>query len=121
VLKPEQVPFLARLDAMARIRGRNGRATHVDQKAVMTSWRERGFSCGLWVDLPGQVLADYVHDDELVMVVEDEVDGKAHRPAPGEKLLIPARAMGTVRTSGAASRAGCTDALSKWFGPPTAP
>ena len=40
--------------------------SRVDQAAVERSWRERGFSCGLWVDPPGQVWADYVHDtDEL--------------------------------------------------------
>lgn len=55
---------------------------HVDRDAVARSWRERGFSCGLWVDPPGQVWADYVHDvDELVMVVdgdvEFEIEGKA--------------------------------------------
>ena len=54
-----------------------GRDTNsrVDQAAVERSWRERGFSCGLWVDPPGQVWADYVHDtDELVMVVEGDVE-----------------------------------------------
>ena len=77
----------------------------VDRAAVERSWKERGFSCGLWVDPPGQVWADYVHDtDELVMVVEGDVEfeiaGKAHRPSPGEELLIPARARHTVRTLG---------------------
>jgi quercetin dioxygenase-like cupin family protein len=74
----------------------------VDRSAVERSWRERGFSCGLWVDPPGRVWADYVHDvDELVMVVEGdvefEIDGQVHRPAPGEELFIPARARHTVR------------------------
>jgi len=32
--------------------------------------------------------------------VEFEIDGKVHRPAPGEELLIPARAMHTVRNLG---------------------
>lgn len=34
-----------------------GRDTNsrVDQAAVERSWRERVFSCGLWVDPPGQV------------------------------------------------------------------
>jgi quercetin dioxygenase-like cupin family protein len=77
----------------------------VDRAAVERSWKERGFSCGLWVDPPGQVWSDYVHDtDELVMVVEGdvefEIDGKAHRPSPGEELLIPARARHTVRNLG---------------------
>ncbi len=77
----------------------------VDQGAIARSWRGRGFSCGLWVDPPGQVWSDYVHDtDELVMVVEGdvefEIDGKAHRPSRGEELLIPARARHTVRNLG---------------------
>ena len=41
----------------------------VDQQSVAVSWRSRGFSCDLWVDPPGQVWADYLHEvDELVMV-----------------------------------------------------
>ena len=77
----------------------------VDQRAVAQRWRERGFSCGLWVDAPGQVWADFVHSvDELVMVVEGEVEleigGRVQRPAPGEEVLIPARANHTVRNVG---------------------
>ena len=78
---------------------------NVDQSAVALAWRSRGFSCDLWVDRPGQVWADFVHEvDELVMVVrgevEFEVDGVIHRPASGEELLIPARAYHTVRNVG---------------------
>lgn len=77
----------------------------VDRARIAERWRARGFSCGLWVDPPGQVWADYVHDvDELVMVVEGEVEfeieGSTHRPRPGEELLIPARARHTVRNVG---------------------
>jgi quercetin dioxygenase-like cupin family protein len=77
----------------------------VDRTGVERSWRERGFSCGLWVDPPGQVWADFVHaTDELVMVVEGdvefEIEGRRHRPAPGEELLIPARSRHTVRNLG---------------------
>ncbi|MFO7178140.1 MAG: cupin domain-containing protein [Pseudomonadota bacterium] len=80
-------------------------AMRVDQDAVARDWHARGFSCGLWVDPPGQVWKDYVHDvDELVMVVEGEVefeiDGKVYRPARGEELFIPARARHTVRNLG---------------------
>jgi mannose-6-phosphate isomerase-like protein (cupin superfamily) len=68
-------------------------------------WESRGFSCELWVDPPGQVWADFVHDvDELVMVaegvVEFEFGGRRVRPAPGEEVLIPAHAPHTVRNLG---------------------
>lgn len=77
----------------------------VERERVAADWRERGFSCGLWVDPPGQVWADYVHGvDEVVMVVEGEVEfeiaGVAHRPRPGEELLIPAGVRHTVRNVG---------------------
>lgn len=80
----------------------------VDREAVARNWRERGFSCGLWVDPPGQIWEDYVHDvDELVMVVEGdvefEIDGKAYRPAPGEELFIPAHARHSVRNLGSST------------------
>ncbi|HVO23248.1 MAG TPA: cupin domain-containing protein [Candidatus Margulisiibacteriota bacterium] len=80
-------------------------ATPVDQNAVAAAWRKRGFSCGLWVDPPGQVWADFVHEtDELVMVVTGEVDfeiaGEIHHPRAGEELLIPAGARHTVRNLG---------------------
>ena len=32
--------------------------------------------------------------------VEFEIDGKMHRPAPGEELFIPARTRHTVRNLG---------------------
>jgi len=77
----------------------------LDQVAIERSWDERGFSCGLWIDPPGQVWRDYVHDvDELVLVVEGEVEfeigGHAHRPPRGAELLIPARTRHTVRNLG---------------------
>ncbi len=78
----------------------------IDQEAVARRWRARGFSCGLWVDPPGQVWEDYVHaTDELVLLVEGEVEfevsGTVHRPRRGEELLIPAGARHTVRNVGA--------------------
>jgi mannose-6-phosphate isomerase-like protein (cupin superfamily) len=77
----------------------------VDRNAVAAAWRERGFSCDLWVDQPGQVWADFVHDtDEVVMVVEGEVEfevaGVIYRPRIGAELLIPAGARHTVRNRG---------------------
>ncbi|MBC8133544.1 MAG: cupin domain-containing protein [Deltaproteobacteria bacterium] len=78
---------------------------HFDREAVARRWQERGFSCELWVDPPGQIWADFVHGvDELVMVVEGDVEfeiaGTVHRPVRGEELLIPAQSNHTVRTVG---------------------
>jgi quercetin dioxygenase-like cupin family protein len=80
-------------------------AAGVDTAEVAGRWGARGFSCGLWVDPPGQVWEDYSHAvDELVLLlqgeVEFEVEGEVHRPGIGEELLIPARARHTVRNMG---------------------
>lgn len=77
----------------------------VDQEKVKEDWAARGFSCGLWIDPPGQVWADFVHDtDELVMLVEGEqefeMNGEKHRPKVGQELLIPARTRHTARNVG---------------------
>ena len=79
--------------------------SQTDYDSVASRWRERGFSCDLWIDRPGQVWANYVHEvDELVMVVQGQVEfeiaGVVHRPDIGEELLIPARAKHTVRNIG---------------------
>jgi len=79
--------------------------TPVDRNAVAADWRARGFSCGLWVDPPGQVWADFVRDtDEVVMVVEGEVEfeiaGVTYRLRADEDLLISAGARHTVRNLG---------------------
>jgi len=72
---------------------------------VKQSWAAKDFDCALWVDQPGQVWENFVHDvDELVMVlegdVEFEVDGRCHHPYVGESLLIPAKTIHTVRNIG---------------------
>ena len=77
----------------------------VDRASVAAGWKRRGFSCDLWVDPPGRVWADFVHEvDEVVMVVEGEVEftiaGVVHRPGLGEELLIPAGALHTVKNTG---------------------
>lgn len=77
----------------------------MDQQAVARDWAGRGFSCGVWVDPPGQRWEDFVHEtDELVAVlsgkVEFEIEGEVHRPAPDEELFIPAGALHSVRNIG---------------------
>ncbi len=84
----------------------------MDLEKIRTNWEARGYSCGLWVDPPGRVWADFVHDtDELVMVVageqEFEMDGKPIRPRIGEELLIPAKTRHTARNVGTVT--------SRWF------
>jgi uncharacterized cupin superfamily protein len=81
--------------------------TAVQEGAVATEWRARGFSCGVWIDPPGQVWRNFTHaTDELVMLVDGEIelrfDGQVLRPAPGKEVLIPAGAVHTVRNIGTA-------------------
>ena len=81
----------------------------LNRETVARDWASRGFSCDIWVDPPGQVWSDFIHDtDELVMPIEGdvefEIEGKRFKPAPGEEVLIPARARHTVRTGSTGSR-----------------
>jgi mannose-6-phosphate isomerase-like protein (cupin superfamily) len=80
-------------------------AGNLDRTKIAKEWQARGFSCGLWVDPPGQVWEDYVHStDELLMILEGELElemaGTTFRPAIGEEVLIPARTAHTVRNTG---------------------
>ena len=77
----------------------------VDETKVKKDWAARGFSCDLWVDPPGRVWADFVHDtDELVMLLEGEeefkMNGEKYRLQVGEELLIPAGAYHTAANVG---------------------
>ena len=72
---------------------------------VEQDWLSRGFSCGIWVDPPGQVWEDYVHSmDELLMVLEGdlkvEMQGRAVRLKEGGEVLIRANVRHTVRNEG---------------------
>ena len=84
----------------------------IDRDKIERDWAARGYSCGLWVDPPGRVWADFVHDtDELVLLLEGEQEfemgGKTYRLDPGQELLIPAGALHTARNVGAVT--------SKWL------
>lgn len=77
----------------------------MDMEAIQQDGARRGFSCGLWIDPPGQVWRDYTHPaDELLMVMEEEleleIDGHTLRPRLGEEVFIPTRARHTVRNMG---------------------
>ena len=77
----------------------------LDQKAIEEKWARQGFSCGLWVDPPGQRWEGFVHDvDEVVYVVEGtmefEIDGKVHVLDPGNEAFIPAEKNHSARNVG---------------------
>lgn len=76
-----------------------------EQERVASGWAERGFSCDLWVDPPGQRWEGFTHaTDERVLVLEGtmefEVGGRCLRPASGEELLIPAGVVHSARNIG---------------------
>ena len=75
---------------------------------IRADWSRRGFSFEYWIDPPGQVWRDFVHDvDELVMLVEGEIeidiDGRNVRPEVGEEVMIPAGAKHTVSNVGSSA------------------
>jgi mannose-6-phosphate isomerase-like protein (cupin superfamily) len=79
---------------------------------VRADWRARGYGFEYWIDPPGQVWADFVHDrDELLMLLEGEIElavgDRVLRPAVGEEVLIPAGARHTVRNPGTAPNRWC--------------
>ncbi len=86
--------------------------TTIDRSAVRDAWRARGFTCDLWVDPPGQIWADFVHDvDEVLLVVSGtlvvEMDGHTVRLEPGQEVLITAGTRHTVRN--------VDDGASRWL------
>ena len=77
----------------------------MDIEKIEKDWQTRGFGFGLWMDPPGEVWKDYVHDtDELFMVISGkvvlEIKDKVFHLKPGEEMLIPAHALHTVRNIG---------------------
>ncbi|MCX8072711.1 MAG: cupin domain-containing protein [Candidatus Binatia bacterium] len=79
--------------------------TSVDIEQVRRRWAERGFSCDVWIDAPGQEWRDFLHaTEELVMPIEGQIElefgGQTFRPQVGEEILIPARTRHTVRNIG---------------------
>ena len=79
---------------------------------IKADWARRGFGFEYWIDPPGQVWRDFVHDvDELVMLVEGEIEldlaGRTLRPAVGEEVLVAAGERHTVRNIGDACNRWC--------------
>lgn len=66
----------------------------VDRDAVAADWQARGYSCGLFVDPPGQEWNDFVHStNELVMVAEGRLRMSVGEETvvvePGDEVFIP--------------------------------
>lgn len=77
-------------------------ARPVDRAEVAGDWRERGYSCGLFVDPPGREWNNFVHrSNELLTVVdgklEVELAGERHLVEPGDEVFIPRDAIHSVR------------------------
>jgi quercetin dioxygenase-like cupin family protein len=75
------------------------------KEQVANDWADRGYSCELWTDPPGQCWEDFTHaTDELVIVLEGEmefeVEGQIYHPSVGEELLIPAGTLHSARNVG---------------------
>ena len=80
--------------------------------AIRSDWASRGYSFEYWIDPPGQIWRDFVHDvDEVVMLVEGGIEltfqGRTVRPAVGAEVLIPAGARHTVDNTGNTSNRWC--------------
>lgn len=74
----------------------------IERDAVARDWRERGYSCGLFIDPPGREWLDFRHEsNELLTVVtgklEVEVSGESYVVEPGDEVFIPRRALHSVR------------------------
>jgi len=72
---------------------------------VQREWAEHGYSCDLWVDPPGSVWADFVHDeDERILVLDGavilEMNGRVWSLGPGDEVMVPAQVRHTVRNVG---------------------
>ncbi|MBT4016955.1 MAG: cupin domain-containing protein [Alphaproteobacteria bacterium] len=74
----------------------------VDQAAVAADWAVRGYSCGLFVDPPGQEWNDFVHGvNELVMVaqgrLEMSVGDQSFIAEEGDEIFIPKGAVHSLK------------------------
>jgi mannose-6-phosphate isomerase-like protein (cupin superfamily) len=74
----------------------------VERMRVAAEWRDRGYSCALFVDPPGRAWTDFVHtSNELVMVAEGRlevtIEGTSMVAEPGDEVFIPRGALHSVR------------------------
>lgn len=87
---------------MVSILSRERFAVPVNPETVAAEWKERGFSCDLFVDPPGRTWAGFIHPiNEVVCVVEGRLEltvGETTVIAePGDEVFIPAGTVHSVR------------------------
>ncbi|MFQ6022257.1 MAG: cupin domain-containing protein [Acidiferrobacterales bacterium] len=81
---------------------KNRFAVPVEKATVADDWNRRGYSCGWFIDPPGQEWNDFVHEcNELVTVVEGRLEmtvaGKTCAVHPGDQVFIPKGAVHSVK------------------------
>ncbi|MDJ0955423.1 MAG: cupin domain-containing protein [Arenicellales bacterium] len=81
---------------------RNRFSVPVNSADVSQSWRERGYSCDLFIDPPGREWNDFIHrTDEVVTVVEGQlsmtIEGEEMIANPGDEIFIPKGANHSVK------------------------
>lgn len=77
----------------------------MELERLRAQWRDRGFSFDVFVDPPGQVWRDFVHEtDELLLLLEGEIEieagGRCWRPETGVEVLIAAGTVHSVANTG---------------------
>ena len=87
---------------MSEVITRDKFSAPVQRDYVKRNWAERGYSCDLFVDPPGQVWRDFVHaSNELVTVhegrLEMTVGDEIIIAEPGDEIFIPKGVTHTVR------------------------
>ena len=87
---------------MTDIVTRNRFPTPIDRAAVAADWAKRGYSCGLFVDPPGQEWNNFVHNcNELVMVAEGRLEMSVGDQSliaeEGDEIFIPEGAVHSLK------------------------
>ena len=73
-----------------------------NREEVAQSWRQRGYSCDVFIDPPGREWTDFVHStNELVAVVEGKlrmtIEEEEIIAEPGDEVFIPKGACHSVK------------------------
>ena len=77
-------------------------AVLLNREEISQSWRQRGYSCDLFIDPPGREWNNFVHStNELVTVVEGKlqltIDGEKFIAEPGDEVFIPKNVCHSVK------------------------